>query len=72
MKVFAPFSAEHQRALAAAYLPAARRGLGFGTGRTQAPFLMRFMTQLLQVRCWTFQQAQIAFHRLSSSSASCS
>ena len=50
VQMYAMFSAEHQRALAAAYLPAARRGLGLGTGRTQAPLLMRFVTQLLQAR----------------------
>ena len=49
LQMYALFSAEHQRALAAVYLPAARRGLGLGAGRTQAPLLMRFITQLLQV-----------------------
>jgi len=49
VQMYALFSAEHQRALAAAYLPAARRGLGLGAGRTQAPLLMRVITQLLQV-----------------------
>ena len=47
--MYALFSAKHQHALAAAYLPAARRGLGLGAGRAQAPLLMRFLMQLLQV-----------------------
>lgn len=35
---------------AAAFLPAARRGIGLGLRRGQAPNLLLFMAQLLQVR----------------------
>jgi hypothetical protein len=35
---------------AAAFLPAARRGIGLGLRRGQAPTLLLFMAQLLQVR----------------------
>jgi hypothetical protein len=34
---------------AAAFLPAARRGIGLGLRRGQAPTLLLFMAQLLQV-----------------------
>ncbi len=60
LEAFAGLGAAATKALAGAFLPAARRGLALGLKRGQAPLLLRFMGQLLLVSAMRAHASQFS------------